>query len=222
MPRALLDLGELQPPQVQLDDLRLVGDPRTDVPDLPPGGHHLPRRPARRQVPLDRGQRRTRQIGQILDREQPALDPGLAGQPGQTPLPHGRQPLTPQHLPVLSRRQLQVDLHLAARRDRLPRRFFPLHRQIAQLPRLGRHLPVLREIAGHLLVVRPSQHRRQVEIGPDPRHDRRLPILRRQTPRPIPVHEPPPAAHTDTPRVRLIRAKRNPRTQGSSPWGSRD
>ena len=91
---APLDLGELQPPQIQLHHPRLVRHPRPDVADLTARWHrhHVP---ARRQS-ASPSPSTTRQIGQILDRQQRSLHLSLASQTGQT-LPRIAANPFPQH-----------------------------------------------------------------------------------------------------------------------------
>src|SRR6266516_6959726 len=89
----------------------------------------------------------------------------------------------------------------------LPRGFLGVNGQVAQLAWVGRDLAVLGEVAGHLLVVGPREHRSEVEVLTDPGHDRRLGVLGRQAGRPVAVHAPPPQGISRPRRVGLIRAQ---------------
>ena len=98
-------------------------------------------------------------------------------------------------------------LHLATRRDRLARWLFGRDREITQLAGFKGYFAELGEVAGHLLVVRPGQDRREVEVLTYPSDDRRLGVLGSESGSSVGIHDQPPWSNQDPTRVRLIRSQ---------------
>jgi hypothetical protein len=124
--RALLNLRELQPPQIELHDRGLVGQRRTDVPHLAPCWHGLALAAQHREVALDGRRRRRQQIAEVFDGEQGSLHPCLPRHARDALPTHRREPPAAQDVDVFGGAQLQANLELAADRYGLARRL--IHR----------------------------------------------------------------------------------------------
>ena len=135
--------------------------------------------PALSQITLDRRRRRTRQVSQILDRQKPALDLGLAARRARRPSRVSASPALRRLLLVPRGGQLQRNLHLAARDDRLARRLLRRDRQVASSPGRQRHMPFSPRSGRAICSSDASQHGVNIEVLADASDDGGLRVLSR-------------------------------------------